>query len=424
MIDKIIFAGSRTRLLVIGKFDGWSGGLFIVLDRIENRDKNKKRLGIYIHIPFCLKKCYYCDFLSAPAKSEKMEQYFFALKEEISGYRKLEALYSVQSIFLGGGTPTFPSGEWIAQVLEKIQEVFSVEERAEITIECNPETVDRKKLRIYREAGVNRISFGLQSADDEELKRLGRVHTYKRFLEAFLAAREVGFLNCNVDLMSGLPGQTLDRWEDTVNKVVALNPEHISAYSLMVEEGTRFYEMEKAGMLFLPDEEEERRMYKRTVQLLEEAGYHRYEISNYAKPNMECRHNMIYWTRQEYLGLGLGASSYMDEVRFRNSSNFEEYLRNRKDPNRLHTEVERLTLANQMEEFMFLGLRRMEGVTKAEFLRTFGSSIETIYGKTIKKWEREGYLESDKDRIWLTQQGIDISNVILADFLLEESLFH
>lgn len=385
---------------------------------MTDKIRNRKRLGIYAHIPFCLKKCYYCDFLSAPVKNEKMERYFKALQEEIQAYQELALLYSVQSIFFGGGTPTLPCGEWISEVLEQIQRVFLVEEGAEITIECNPETVDKRKLWIYQKAGFNRISFGLQSADNRELKRLGRVHTYEKFLESYLTAREVGFSNCNVDLMSGLPGQTPDGWEDTIQKVTELKPEHISAYSLIVEEGTPFFEMEKKGCLSLPSEEDERRMYERTEELLEAAGYRRYEISNYAKPGLESRHNLIYWTAQEYLGLGLGASSYMDEVRFRNTSDFGDYLRNRKKLEKLHTEVKKLTIENQMEEFLFLGLRKTEGIFKEEFGKKFGCSIERIYGKVIEKWKKSGGLEEDGDRIYLTRWGIEVSNVILADFLL------
>lgn len=379
---------------------------------------SRKRLGIYVHVPFCLKKCYYCDFLSAPAKAEEMERYFAALREEIQEYRELALPYSVQSIFFGGGTPTLPFAEWIAQVLDEIRKVFLVEEGAEITIECNPETMNGGKLRIYQEAGFNRISFGLQSTDNEELKRLGRVHTYEKFLESYLTAREVGFSNCNVDLMSALPGQTLSGWENTVQKVIALNPEHISAYSLIVEEGTPFFEMEKKGSLSLPCEEDEQRMYERTEELLGAAGYQRYEISNYAKPGRESRHNLIYWTAQEYLGLGLGASSYMDEVRFRNTSDFGDYLRNGKRLELLHTEIERLTLENRMEEFLFLGLRKMDGISKEEFGRKFGCSIEAVYGEVIGKQKREGVLEEDGDRIYLTRRGIEVSNVVLADFLL------
>ena len=380
---------------------------------------NQKPLGIYVHVPFCLKKCYYCDFLSVPAKEREIEQYFRALKKEIFAYRKLAFGYSVRSIFLGGGTPTLPLKKYVVQVLEEIRKVFFVEEGAEITIECNPETVDLEKLRIYREAGVNRISFGLQSVDNRELKELGRVHTYQRFLESFMAAREVGFFNCNVDLMFGLPGQTVDGWENTVRTVLLLKPEHISAYSLIVEEGTPFYRKREEGRLFLPDEEEERVMYKKTEQWLKEAGYRRYEISNYAKAGWECQHNLGYWSGQEYLGLGLGASSYMDGVRFRNLSDFGEYQANVGCLERLHKEVQYLTVANQMEEFLFLGLRRMDGISKKEFERQFGCSVKMVYGEVVEKWKREGFLEEGEDMIWFTSNGIDVSNVILADFLLE-----
>lgn len=388
------------------------------MDRLEGKN-HKKPLGLYVHIPFCLKKCNYCDFLSASAKKEEIAQYFLTLKKEILSCKTWASLYSVQSIFFGGGTPTLPDEEWLIQILEEIKASFLVEEKAEITLECNPETVNQEKLRRYRKAGFNRISFGLQSVEEKELKELGRVHTYQRFLESFTAAREEGFLNCNIDLMFGLPKQTLYGWENTIRTVIALKPEHISAYSLIIEEGTAFFEKMEKGQLSLPDEEEERQMYQKTEQWLKKAGYQRYEISNYAKPGWECQHNLIYWSGQEYLGLGLGASSYMNGVRFRNPSDLEEYQKYKVNLEPYYIEVERLTLTNQMEEFMFLGLRRMDGISKREFKRRFGYFLESVYGEVIKKWEKEGFLEEAEDRIWLTQKGIDVSNVVLADFLFE-----
>ncbi len=383
--------------------------------------EHRKPLGIYVHIPFCLKKCYYCDFLSVPIKEETewVTWYFQALKEEIQEYQEQAGSYAVSSIFLGGGTPTLPSEKWIIQIIEEIQNVFLVEKKAEITIECNPETVNRKKLQAYRETGINRISFGLQSADNRELKRLGRVHTYQRFLESFTAAREVGFSNCNVDLMFGLPGQTLDGWENTVRTAAALAPEHLSAYSLIVEEGTPFFEQRKQGLLSLPEEEEERQMYQKTEQWLEESGYQRYEISNYAKTGWECRHNLIYWSGEDYLGLGLGASSYLNGVRFQNTTDFKSYQKKEKRLEERERGAERLTITNQMEEFLFLGLRKMAGVSKTEFQKRFGYSMDSIHGEVIRKWKKKGLLEEGEDRVWLTRGGIDVSNVILADFLLE-----
>lgn len=383
--------------------------------------ENRKPLGIYVHIPFCLKKCSYCDFLSATALEEEMEQYFLALKKEITAYADLAFSYSVQSIFFGGGTPTFPLGEWLAQIFFELQRVFFIEEGAEITIECNPETVDLKKLQLYRKIGINRISFGLQSTEDHILKKLGRVHNYQRFLTSFLWAREAGFSNCNIDLMFGLPSQTLDGWEDTLRKVTALEPEHISAYSLIVEEGTLFFDEMEKGQLLLPGEEEEYKMYEKTVQHLEEAGYRRYEVSNYAKKGKECRHNLIYWSGKEYLGLGLGASSYINGIRLQNTTDFKNYLENSRYLERLYIKKEQLTKRSQIEEFMFLGLRKMAGISKAEFQKKFGYTVEQIYKKVLEKWEKSKLLEEDENRIWLTQQGILVSNVILADFLLEES---
>jgi len=399
--------------------------------------QEKRQLGIYVHIPFCLKKCNYCDFLSAKASLEQMETYLKALKEEIRAVQELASFYHVQSIFFGGGTPTLPPAEWIADILKELLQTFIIEETAEITIECNPETVNLESLFLYRQTGFNRISFGLQSADNRELQLLGRVHTYEKFQESFLLAKKAGFSNCNIDLMSALPNQTAVSWENTLKKVIAFHPEHISAYSLIIEEGTPFYEQQKKKMLSLPEEEEERKMYWRTEELLKEAGYIHYEISNYAKPGKESRHNLIYWTGQEYLGLGLGASSFLflekfaevekeakkeekrnlTEVRFQNTSDFTEYVENAKEPSRLRKEIQKLTLENQMEEFMFLGLRKMAGVSKEAFYRKFGCPIEKVYGKVIEKWNQQGLLEQNGDKIYLTPRGIDVSNLVFADFL-------
>lgn len=379
-----------------------------------------KRIGIYLHIPFCVSKCKYCDFLSAPSGRIEITSYLEALKKEIKTYEKEAGEYVVQSIFFGGGTPTLPLAEELIVVLNTVYSVFQVESEAEITLECNPETVNREKLFLYRKAGFNRISFGLQSTDNEELRRLGRIHTYEKFLEVFQWAREAGFRNCNIDLMSGLPNQTLSSWEKTLARVMKLEPEHISAYSLIIEEGTPFFEMEQKGLLVLPNEDEEREMYERTEELLNQAGYYRYEISNYAKLGRESRHNQIYWTGQEYVGLGLGASSYLDGKRFCNTSVMKEYLENCEERTKLYRDVTVLTVREKMEEFMFLGLRRMEGVSKQKFFEQFGKTMDEVYKEVLKRFVGEGFLMEQNDRIFLTKKGIDVSNVILAEFLLEE----
>ncbi len=374
----------------------------------------KKELELYIHIPFCVKKCEYCDFLSGPAGNQAQREYMEALFREIDRTEKFED-YEVSTIFIGGGTPSVLPGEWIEELLEKVRNHFSLKTDGEISIEANPGTVDEDKLRSYRRAGINRISFGCQSGDDRELKMLGRIHTWKDFLESFSLARAAGFSNINVDLMSGLPGQSLRSWEESLEKVAKLHPEHVSAYSLIIEEGTPFALKE----LDLPDEEEERKMYEKTHEILEGFGYHQYEISNYGKPGRECRHNIGYWKRTEYLGLGLGSASLIGETRFHNTGKMEAYLANSGKVGEIREDREVLTRENQMEEYMFLGLRMLEGVSEREFQEKFGTSLTNIYGNVIKKYIQMGLLEQKEDRLFLTRRGISVSNPVLADFLLD-----
>ncbi len=274
----------------------------------------KRNLELYLHIPFCVRKCNYCDFFSASGTPKEQADYVSAMIQEIQSYQELSGEYEVQTIFLGGGTPSLLTPEQIEKIFTTIYHIFSVNENAEITMEMNPGTVDIEKLRAMKAAGVNRLSIGLQSAQNEELKMLGRIHTYEEFLETWKLTEQAGFKNRNIDLMSALPGQTIESYEDTLSKVLALEPEHISAYSLILEEGTVFYDWYEKGKLDrgawkLPSEEEEYAMGELTIQRLAEAGMHRYEISNYAKPGKECRHNLGYWDRVEYLGIGAGSSS-------------------------------------------------------------------------------------------------------------------
>lgn len=374
----------------------------------------KKELELYIHIPFCVRKCAYCDFLSGPADYEAQKSYKEALIREIENVESF-ADSEVSSIFIGGGTPSVFSEQWMAEVLEKVYTHFNVRQDAEISIEANPGTVDLGKLAVYRQAGINRISFGCQSGDNRELKLLGRIHTWEEFRESFSMAREAGFSNINVDLMSGLPGQSLASWEDSLYKTAQLKPEHISAYSLIIEEGTPF----ASQKLELPDEEEERNMYERTREILEDWGYHQYEISNYARPGRECRHNLGYWQRKEYLGLGLGSASLVGETRFSNTRNMENYLNNSDSAAKIREEREILTVQEQMEEFMFLGLRMTEGISVTEFREVFGVSLEQIYGKVLEKYKKLELLEERGGRLRLTRKGISVSNPVLADFLLD-----
>ncbi len=440
-----------------------------------------KSISIYIHIPFCVKKCQYCDFLSAPADSRAQEVYLCALKQEIREQAARYREYEVQTVFIGGGTPTAVPCENLCEVLKTVFSFYRMNPHAEISMEANPGTVTKEALLSYRKAGINRISIGLQSADDVELKLLGRIHTYRDFQQTYRWAQEAGFTNINLDIMSALPGQSVENYKKTLETVLSLKPQHISAYSLIVEEGTPFYEkygqesekLQATGekQPDLPSEEEEREMYALTEKLLAAAGYHRYEISNYALPGRECRHNLVYWKRGNYVGFGLGAASMVENVRFENIREMQEYLAEyagmpdaepvfaevaqgdaqvllneqeislREDT---HSENEQelstwedvnsgetqqifqgenvhpLSPQEQMEETMFLGLRLTEGVSKAEFHRQFGVSMEQIYGEVIRKNTAKGLLIDEAGYVCLTREGMDLSNYVMAQFLLDE----
>ena len=381
----------------------------------------KKELELYLHIPFCVSKCKYCDFLSAPSGEEQRQIYVERLCRRIRYWSDVihNYGYEIVSIFVGGGTPSILTEAQITQVFEAVHESFPIREDAEITMEMNPGTDVKDKLPVYRELGINRLSMGLQSADNEELKCLGRIHTYEDFRQVYQWAREAGFTNINVDLMSAIPGQTLESYEDTLRKVADLEPEHISAYSLIIEEGTPFYERYGEGRHAeeLPDEDIERQMYVRTGEILEDYGYHRYEISNYAKDGYECRHNLGYWDRKEYLGLGAGASSLMDHIRWKEPDHIGPstglVLEEREDFTRLRRK-------DEMEEFMFLGLRKINGVSEYDFYKSFRVSMDEIYKESIENLIKEGLLVREEDRIRLTDRGIDLSNYALSQFLLGE----
>lgn len=383
--------------------------------------KHMNQLGIYIHIPFCVKKCIYCDFLSFPADDAAKSAYMAALNEEIKATAEDYAEYQVQTIFFGGGTPSCIAKELIKDCLSTIQTHFHIADNAEISLELNPKTASPEKLEYLRAAGINRLSIGLQSANDNELKLLGRIHTFKDFLTTYMWARNAGFSNINIDLISALPGQSLKTWQNTLHAVCMLEPEHISAYSLIVEEGTKLFDC-ISQYPPLPDEETDRLMYYETKRLLSEYGYVRYEISNYAKKGFESRHNQIYWQRgcdhiRDYIGLGLGAASTVGSRRYRNTDNLSEYMEDCKTPDKLRRDQEQLSRQELIAEFLFLGLRRMQGISMAEFERTFAVRLDSIYPKVLKKWKDAGYLD-EKDGFWfLTEQGIDISNVILSDFV-------
>lgn len=409
-----------------------------------------KELELYLHIPFCERKCAYCDFLSAPADLPVRISYIKKLQEEIAYYGAQYGEYQVSSIFFGGGTPTILEGYQLAAILETVKEHFNITTDAEITVECNPGTLTAGKAEKLVQAGFNRLSMGLQSADDRELQLLGRIHNFAQFLESYDLARKAGFRNINVDLMSALPGQTLKSWQDTLQKVTALRPEHISAYSLIIEEGTPFYERfaederirEEGGHpRLLPEEDVERQMYELTETFLHTKGYERYEISNYAKSGYKCRHNCGYWTRKDYLGLGLGASSLVGHQRFQNTSDLEEYLEQEYLPQcegqheRIaetiqlqeetgltqtghHIHIETLDKKSEMEEFMFLGLRLMAGISRQQFEKKFQVTLNSVYGEVLRKLKGEQLIEEVAGYVRLTEHGIDVSNYVLAEFLL------
>lgn len=382
-----------------------------------------KKIELYFHVPFCVRKCLYCDFLSAPADKETQDAYMEALIKETADRAPEYQKYCVDTVFIGGGTPSIVDAVWIQKLLDTVRTYYSVSDTAELTIEVNPGTVDADKLRCYRNAGINRLSIGLQSADDEELKQLGRIHTWETFQKTYGLAGEAGFTNINVDVMSALPGQHMESYRDTLRKILALvpRPGHISAYSLIVEEGTPFARMQQEGRLPVPDEDEERLMYTQTAEMLGAAGYGRYEISNYARPGYECRHNCGYWRRVNYVGFGIGAASLVDNVRFCNGSNLQNYLKN---PIGCRGGEHILSVEEQMEEFMFLGLRMTDGVAGKDFLDAFGKEPEKIYGDVIVRNVQDGLLVRYRDaasgemRIALTPKGLDLSNYVMAQFLL------
>lgn len=379
--------------------------------------KNNRRipLELYVHIPFCVRKCQYCDFLSGPSDEETKDRYIEALLKEIRAAEHTED-YEIVSVFIGGGTPSTLKAEAIASIMRTLQEQFFFCEDAEVTIEANPGTVDLEKLTIYRNVGINRLSLGLQSTDAEELKLLGRIHSYEEFLKSYEWAREAGFSNINIDLMFAIPGQTGEAWRQHLYQVAELNPEHISAYSLIIEEGTPFAEQN----LDLPDEDTEYQMYEDTAEILERYGYRQYEISNYAKQGYMCRHNAGYWQRREYLGFGLGASSLYGGMRFSNTHQMQEYLKESRNPDQIRKDVTVLSRNERIEEFMFLGFRMTEGISEKKFEENFDVRLMDVYGDILQKYEETGFVEHIETKWRLTRKGIHVSNHILADFLLDE----
>ena len=398
----------------------------------------KKYVSLYVHIPFCALKCKYCDFLSFDGESYgTMLRYVDSLCQEIKLYAPIAKDYIVRTVFIGGGTPSILDEGLITNIMAFIRKTFTLEKDAEISIEANPGTLRHQKLNGYKAAGINRISIGLQSADDDMLRKLGRFHNYDQFVATFKAARRAGFNNINIDVMSGLPGQTIHSYVDTLSRVLEFAPEHISAYSLSIEEGTPFSK-DPEILATLPPEMIDRRMYEITKKLLSAHGYDRYEVSNYARSGYECRHNMVYWTGGEYIGFGIGASSYFQGKRFNNITDIQQYIQLMEETSGKFVEMDNMDLLynettrklrenvtpiyidSRMEEFMFLGLRMMCGISRIDFDERFKKDIYEVYGPVLNKYIDQGLLATYEDRIYLTDQGIDVSNVVLADFILDK----
>jgi oxygen-independent coproporphyrinogen-3 oxidase len=370
-------------------------------------------VGLYIHIPYCKMKCHYCDFPSFSGKESTMIQYARALSKEIDLTCKDK---DIKTIFIGGGTPTYFSLDgWniLKKSIDKLKK-----EHIEFTIEGNPKTFTKENIALFKAMGVNRISIGLQAWQEHHLKTLGRIHTLEDFKNTYEMLREFQFNNINIDLMFGLPKQTLEEWKETISEVIKLNPEHISAYSLIIEEGTQLYKLREKNQLLLPDEELERQMYETTVEVLSSEGYQQYEISNFSKAKRECEHNLIYWDLNSYIGCGSSSHSYNYGFRYRNEENIEKYILKMENESNAIVEKHKNSREENMEEFMFLGLRKTRGIRKSEFTERFSEDIFNVYGAIIRKYEKLNLLKMDDDVIKLTENGIQLSNTIMSEFLL------
>ena len=388
----------------------------------------EKNVGLYIHIPFCKHKCQYCDFKSYEGKEKLIDKYIKWLKFELKGVgegnrldyeNKLDDLAIVKTIYIGGGTPSLIDSKYITEILQICKENYTIDENAEITIEINPGTVEQEKLIEYKSSGINRLSIGLQSTQDRLLEKIGRIHTYKDFVNTYQMARRVGFKNINVDLMLGLPEQSIQDLEQSLNEILELNPEHISVYSLIIEEGTPFYEKMKKGQIELPDDEEERKMYWLVKNRLEQKGYIHYEISNFARPGFESKHNLSCWNQEEYIGIGSSAHSYTNNVRYSNIDSIEDYIKNYEEDKETDNFIfnEKQNKSSKMKEFMMLGLRKIQGIHIQDFKNKFGENPIYVYRKELEKLINEDLLEIDGDIIKLTDKGIDLANLVWEEFV-------
>ena len=376
-----------------------------------------KEVSLYIHIPFCKQRCFYCDFPTFAGKERFREDYVEALIKEIEDKC---SNYLIKTIFIGGGTPSYLEEKELEKLLIAVSKL-NLSDKLEYSIECNPGTVNEDKLKIMKKYGINRISFGLQSCNNQLLKKIGRIHTFKEFLENYNLARKVGFNNINIDLMYGLPNLTIQDWKNTLEKICELKPEHISAYSLIIEEGTAFYKLYEKDKLELPSEDDERVMDKLTKDILKSNGYHQYEISNFALPGKECEHNKVYWSLEEYIGVGSASSSYIDGYRLVNTSNINDYIE--KINNNISVVIDKYenTIEDEMEEFVFMGLRMVSGIDLLKFKKKFGVDINSIYKEVIEKNIKDGLLVVEENKMFLTAKGMELSNSVMSDFILDKS---
>ena len=383
-----------------------------------------KELGIYIHIPFCKQKCKYCDFISYSNKEEKIKEYIKALQKEIQiKLKKYQKEYLVDTIYLGGGTPSYIEPEKIVDIIKTVKNIIQMKENVEITIEVNPGTVTKRKLEIYKNVGINRLSIGLQTTNHERLKQIGRIHTYEMFLETYQMAKEVGFTNINVDLMIGLPKQRLKEIETDLENILLLQPNHISIYSLIVEEGTVLEKELRECKLILPEEDLEREMYWKVKEILEKNEYEHYEISNFAKKGYQSKHNWNCWNQKEYLGFGIAAHSYMNNIRYSNIDNLQEYIEQMQYAEKIEDlkKIEQIQEVQNKEEkqkeYMLLGLRKLKGISIQEFKKIFLENPIYLYRKELDKLVKEELIEVDLDSIRLSNRGLDLANLVWEEFI-------
>lgn len=376
-----------------------------------------KDLAIYIHIPFCSSKCYYCDFLSFSGLDSSVDKYIDYLIREMDLYKEYLKEYIVKTIFIGGGTPSYIDERHIDRILNHIYKHFNCTDVEEITIESNPGTLSREKLKIYKESGVNRISMGLQSLDDKLLQSIGRIHNSEDFYKSYELVRDMGFKNINLDLMFGLPDQEWKDCKRTLKKVIELDVEHISYYGLILEENTPMNNWYNEGKIQIPGEDLERAMYHRGIELLRDNGYKHYEISNFSKEGLECSHNLFYWQLKPYIGFGLSSHSNLDHIRFWNYNNFEEYYGSLDRKQLPVGGKEKIEKEMEMAEYVMMGLRLIDGIDGKEFFNRFHIRIEDVYGKILKKHEASGLLDIEGENIRFTPRGLDLSNILYVELL-------